>query len=62
MEEPYQCSALRGYNIPVVPPNWMIHPTESVVESMTSAVQEVLGVHRQMDDANAAKELQVERT
>ena len=36
---------------------WLVSPTESVVESMGSVVQEVFGVHRQLDHANAAKEL-----
>ena len=38
---------------------WIVQPTESVVESMASAVQEVFGVHRQMEHSNAAMELQV---
>ena len=36
---------------------WLISPTESVLESMGSVVQEVFGAHRQLDHVNAAKEL-----
>ena len=35
---------------------WLISPPESVVESMGSVIQ-VFGAHRQLDRANAAKEL-----
>ena len=54
----YKAPELRGY-VNLVCRLWLIHPTESVVESMASAVQEVFGVHRQMDHSNAAMELQV---
>ena len=50
--------AVRSY-ISLVCRLWLIHPTESVVESMASSVQEVFGVHRQLEHANAAMELQV---
>ena len=49
---------LRPY-VDVVVRLWLISPTETVVESMASAVQEVFGVHRQLDHSNAARELVV---
>ena len=36
---------------------WLISPTETVVESMASTIQEVFGAHRQLDHSNAAREL-----
>ena len=36
---------------------WIMCPPESVVESMASVVGDVFGTHRQLDHANAAKEL-----
>ena len=36
---------------------WLLSPTESVVESMASAVKEVFGMHRNLAHHNAAKEL-----
>ena len=48
--------SLRPY-IDLVVRLWLISPTETVVESMASAIQEVFGVHRQLDHSNAAREL-----
>ena len=47
---------LRSY-VDLVVRLWLISPTETVVESMASAIQEVFGVHRQLDHSNAAREL-----
>ena len=49
-------SGLRPY-VELVVRLWLISPTETIVESMASAVQEVFGVHRQLDHSNAAREL-----